>query len=120
MVKVIDHHRLDRTPSSSCRVTVEPVGSCATLVTERIVQKAPELLDQQVAQLLYGKYSYSQWHIFLPKRHHSQISFKKTNNSDNLSGEMLLVFRLLPARGRNSELGPGFTPEKQQRKKKAF
>ncbi|KAM9489332.1 exopolyphosphatase PRUNE1 [Clarias gariepinus] len=54
VVEVIDHHRLDRTESSSCPVTVEPVGSCATLVTERIVQKAPELLDQQVAQLLYG------------------------------------------------------------------
>ncbi|KAF5892087.1 unconventional myosin-Ie-like, partial [Clarias magur] len=54
VVEVIDHHRLDRTSSPSCLVTVEPVGSCATLVTERIVQKAPELLDQQVAQLLYG------------------------------------------------------------------
>ncbi|KAG9276239.1 exopolyphosphatase PRUNE1 [Astyanax mexicanus] len=54
VVEVIDHHRLERAPSPSCPVTVETVGSCATLVTERIVQKAPELLDQQVAQLLYG------------------------------------------------------------------
>ncbi|MEQ2206203.1 hypothetical protein XENOCAPTIV_025571 [Xenoophorus captivus] len=29
------------------------VGSCATLVTERIIQKAPQILDQQLAQLLY-------------------------------------------------------------------
>ncbi|XP_060725744.1 exopolyphosphatase PRUNE1 [Tachysurus vachellii] len=54
VVEVIDHHRLERTPSPFCPITAETVGSCATLVTERIVQKAPELLDQQVAQLLYG------------------------------------------------------------------
>ncbi|KAF4087899.1 hypothetical protein AMELA_G00076590 [Ameiurus melas] len=54
VVEVIDHRHLERTPSPFCPVTTETVGSCATLVTERIVQKAPELLDQQVAQLLYG------------------------------------------------------------------
>ncbi|KAG5856527.1 hypothetical protein ANANG_G00008880 [Anguilla anguilla] len=54
VVEVIDHHQLERMPSPSCLVTVETVGSCATLVTERIMQKAPEVLDQQVAQLLYG------------------------------------------------------------------
>ncbi|XP_041798990.1 exopolyphosphatase PRUNE1 isoform X2 [Chelmon rostratus] len=54
VVEVIDHHLLEREPSSSCPVTVEMVGSCATLVTERIIQKAPDILDQQVAQLLYA------------------------------------------------------------------
>ncbi|XP_062848152.1 exopolyphosphatase PRUNE1 [Trichomycterus rosablanca] len=54
VVEVIDHHRLERIPSSSCHVTVETVGSCATLVTERIVQKAPEILDEQMAKLIYG------------------------------------------------------------------
>ncbi|KAK9514456.1 hypothetical protein VZT92_027921 [Zoarces viviparus] len=54
VVEVIDHHLLERDSSSSCPVTVETVGSCATLVTERIIQKAPEILDQQVAQLLYA------------------------------------------------------------------
>lgn len=54
VVEVIDHHFLERAPSPSCLVTVETVGSCATLVTERMVLKAPEVLDQQVAQLLYG------------------------------------------------------------------
>ncbi|XP_041649198.1 exopolyphosphatase PRUNE1 [Cheilinus undulatus] len=54
VVEVIDHHLLEREPSSSCPVTVETVGSCATLVTERIIQKAPEILDQQLAQLLYA------------------------------------------------------------------
>ncbi|KAJ3598202.1 hypothetical protein NHX12_001713 [Muraenolepis orangiensis] len=54
VVEVIDHHLLEREPSSSCQVTVEMVGSCATLVTERIVQKAPEILDPQLALLLYG------------------------------------------------------------------
>lgn len=54
VVEVIDHHLQQRPSSPSCSVTVETVGSCATLVTERVVQKAPEVLDQQVAQLLYG------------------------------------------------------------------
>lgn len=54
VVEVIDHHVLEREPSPSCPVTVEMVGSCATLVTERIIQKAPEILDQQIAQMLYA------------------------------------------------------------------
>ncbi|KAM9851929.1 exopolyphosphatase PRUNE1 [Aulostomus maculatus] len=54
VVEVIDHHLLEREPSTSCPVTVETVGSCATLVTERIMQNAPEILDQQLAQLLYA------------------------------------------------------------------
>lgn len=55
VVEVIDHHLHQRSSSPSCSVTVETVGSCATLVTERIAQKAPDVLDQQVAQLLYGE-----------------------------------------------------------------
>ena len=55
MVEVIDHRLLERPPAASCLVTVEMVGSCATLVTERIIQKAPELLDLQLALLLYGE-----------------------------------------------------------------
>lgn len=55
VVEVIDHHLLEREPSPSCPVTVETVGSCATLVAERIIQKAPHILDQQLAQLLYGE-----------------------------------------------------------------
>ncbi|CAL8248870.1 unnamed protein product [Lota lota] len=54
VVEVIDHRPLEREPSASCLVTVEMVGSCATLVTERIVKKAPEILDPQLALLLYG------------------------------------------------------------------
>uniref|UniRef100_A0A3Q3MZ86 Prune exopolyphosphatase n=1 Tax=Mastacembelus armatus TaxID=205130 RepID=A0A3Q3MZ86_9TELE len=54
VVEVIDHHFLEREPSPSCPVTVEMVGSCATLVTERIIQEAPQILDQQLAQLLYA------------------------------------------------------------------
>lgn len=54
VVEVIDHHLQEREPSPTCPVTVETVGSCATLVTERIVQKAPEILDLQLAHLLYA------------------------------------------------------------------
>lgn len=59
VLEVIDHHLLERKPSPSCPVTVETVGSCSTLVAERIIQKAPEVLDQQVAQLLYGNQKYN-------------------------------------------------------------
>ena len=55
VVEVIDHRLLEREPSASCLVTVEMVGSCTTLVTERILQKAPEVLDPQLALLLYGE-----------------------------------------------------------------
>lgn len=55
VVGVIDHHLQERPPTPSCPVTIETVGSCATLVTECILQKAPQILDRQLAQLLYGK-----------------------------------------------------------------
>uniref|UniRef100_A0A3B4WT58 Prune exopolyphosphatase 1 n=1 Tax=Seriola lalandi dorsalis TaxID=1841481 RepID=A0A3B4WT58_SERLL len=54
VVEVIDHHQLQRTTSFACPVTMEMVLSCATLVTERILSRAPEILDQQLALLLYG------------------------------------------------------------------
>ncbi|XP_057689348.1 exopolyphosphatase PRUNE1 isoform X2 [Corythoichthys intestinalis] len=54
VVEVIDHHALEREPAPSCPVTVETVGSCATLVTERLLQKAPDVVDAQLAQLLYA------------------------------------------------------------------
>lgn len=62
VVEVIDHHKLERVTScpvtmetdTSCPVTVEMVGSCATLVAERVLQRAPHILDTQVAALLYG------------------------------------------------------------------
>lgn len=52
VVEVIDHHKLER--STSCPITVEPVGSCATLVTEKVLRGAPQLLDSVVGTLLYG------------------------------------------------------------------
>ncbi|XP_074469842.1 exopolyphosphatase PRUNE1-like isoform X1 [Sebastes fasciatus] len=52
VVEVIDHHQ--RTASFSCPVAVETVGCCATLVTERILSRAPDILDRQLALLLYG------------------------------------------------------------------
>ncbi|XP_068107826.1 exopolyphosphatase PRUNE1 [Hyperolius riggenbachi] len=54
VTEVIDHHVLERTPSLNCRVTAEMVGSCATLITEKIIQEAPEILDFQLASLLRG------------------------------------------------------------------
>ncbi|KAL1478399.1 hypothetical protein MTO96_035044 [Rhipicephalus appendiculatus] len=50
--EIIDHHRLET--SHRCDKTVEMVGSCCTLVADKVLHSKPELLDPQVALLLYG------------------------------------------------------------------
>ncbi|XP_039566096.1 exopolyphosphatase PRUNE1 isoform X2 [Passer montanus] len=54
VVEVLDHRPLERARAPPCQVTVEPVGSCATLVTERILQGPPGVLDRTTAALLHG------------------------------------------------------------------
>ncbi|NXD87304.1 PRUN1 Exopolyphosphatase, partial [Halcyon senegalensis] len=54
VVEVLDHRPLERDRVPSCRVTAEPVGSCATLVTERIAQGPPGVLDRLTAAMLHG------------------------------------------------------------------
>ncbi|XP_014746794.1 PREDICTED: protein prune homolog [Sturnus vulgaris] len=54
VVEVLDHRPLERARGPPCQVTVEPVGSCATLVTERILQGPPGVLDRTTAALLHG------------------------------------------------------------------
>lgn len=55
VIEVIDHHQkeTDYDPSR-CQVTIDMVGSCCTLIAEILLNKQPELLDQQIALLLYG------------------------------------------------------------------
>ncbi|XP_067878924.1 exopolyphosphatase PRUNE1 isoform X2 [Heterodontus francisci] len=52
VMEVIDHRPVERPFAPGCVVTAEPVGSCTTLVTERIVQRAPDILDRQLAYIL--------------------------------------------------------------------
>ncbi|NXN94854.1 PRUN1 Exopolyphosphatase, partial [Rhinopomastus cyanomelas] len=54
VVEVIDHRPLERDQAPGCPVTAAPVGSCATLVTERITQGPPGVLDGLTAALLHG------------------------------------------------------------------
>ncbi|XP_023377603.1 exopolyphosphatase PRUNE1 isoform X4 [Pteropus vampyrus] len=54
VAEVIDHRPIEQKCCPPCHVSVELVGSCATLVTERILQGAPEILDRQTAALLHG------------------------------------------------------------------
>ncbi|XP_030320976.1 exopolyphosphatase PRUNE1 isoform X1 [Calypte anna] len=54
VVEVLDHRPLDRDRAPRCPLTVAPVGSCATLVTERIAQGPPGVLDRVTAALLHG------------------------------------------------------------------
>ncbi|NXT25729.1 PRUN1 Exopolyphosphatase, partial [Syrrhaptes paradoxus] len=55
VVEVLDHRPLERDRAPGCQVTAEPVGSCATLVTERIAQGPPGVLDRVTAALLHGE-----------------------------------------------------------------
>ncbi|XP_024618588.1 exopolyphosphatase PRUNE1 isoform X2 [Neophocaena asiaeorientalis asiaeorientalis] len=54
VAEVLDHRPIDQKHCPRCHVSVELVGSCATLVAERILQGAPEILDRQTAALLHG------------------------------------------------------------------
>ncbi|NXI43257.1 PRUN1 Exopolyphosphatase, partial [Galbula dea] len=54
VVEILDHRPLERDRAPSCPVTAELVGSCATLVTERIAQGPPGVLDGVTAALLHG------------------------------------------------------------------
>ncbi|XP_055258132.1 exopolyphosphatase PRUNE1 isoform X2 [Moschus berezovskii] len=54
VAEVLDHRPIDQKHCPPCHVSVELVGSCATLVAERILQGAPEILDRQTAALLHG------------------------------------------------------------------
>ncbi|XP_016047383.1 exopolyphosphatase PRUNE1 isoform X2 [Erinaceus europaeus] len=54
VAEVLDHRPIEQRHCPPCPVSVELVGSCATLVTERILQGAPEILDRQTAALLHG------------------------------------------------------------------
>lgn len=92
VVEVIDHHLLERDSSPSCPVTVEKVGSCATLVTERIIETAPEILDQQVAQLLYAA-------VVLDCVNMAPSAGKVTPKDSRLAAALEARFPALPARG---------------------
>ncbi|XP_033927189.1 exopolyphosphatase PRUNE1 isoform X2 [Melopsittacus undulatus] len=52
VVEVLDHRPLER--PRGCPVTVALVGSCATLVTERMAQGPPGVLDRTTAALLHA------------------------------------------------------------------
>ena len=53
VIEVIDHHK-DEGVYSSGMTTIEPVGSCATLVSEKIFENSISLIDEKTAQLMAG------------------------------------------------------------------
>lgn len=61
VVEIIDHRPRDAAWSwpSSLKLTLEPVGSCATLVANEILTKNPEMLDVQIRALLRGSHACS-------------------------------------------------------------
>ncbi|XP_020292190.1 protein prune homolog [Pseudomyrmex gracilis] len=55
VVTIIDHRPLDPAWSwSNIPLTIETVGSCATLVARNVLQKHPDILDAQISSLLRG------------------------------------------------------------------
>lgn len=55
VIEIIDHHKEEhnnRFPRA--KVLIEPVGSCCTLVAEKLMKEKPDLLDENLAKLLYG------------------------------------------------------------------
>jgi len=53
VVEILDHHADEGLYQDAAR-TVVAVGSCATLVAERFLESAPQLLDAAVSKLLLG------------------------------------------------------------------
>jgi exopolyphosphatase len=52
--EIIDHHVDEKQFRNIAHRVIEPVGSCATLVAEHILDAAPELLDKHLAKFLFG------------------------------------------------------------------
>lgn len=55
VVEIIDHRPQD--PAwlwSQQKVTLKTVGSCCTLVANEVIRRCPQLVDRQIAALLYG------------------------------------------------------------------
>jgi len=50
--EVIDHHVMERAADTNARMLVEPVGSCSTLVAQKILSESPELEDKMCLSLL--------------------------------------------------------------------
>ncbi len=54
VVEIIDHHVDEKQFRNIGHRVIEPVGSCATLVAEHILDTSPELLDKHLVKLLFG------------------------------------------------------------------
>ena len=58
VVEIVDHRPQD--PNwlwPDTKITLELVGSCATLVAHNVLAKNRKILDSQICNLLRGKYS---------------------------------------------------------------
>jgi len=52
VIEVLDHHVLERPDNENTKIVVERVGSCATLVAEKIFQENPQFDNSDVLTLL--------------------------------------------------------------------
>lgn len=64
MKEVIDHRPIDPTMSwdkTKVDVKIEEVGSCSTLIADKIFETGKEDLIKELAYLIYGKYVKHLW-----------------------------------------------------------
>lgn len=56
--EIFDHRPIDlssKWDEERVKIRIEEVGSCTTLIADEILKKAPDMLDELLTQLLYGK-----------------------------------------------------------------
>ncbi|XP_023223877.1 uncharacterized protein LOC111625080 [Centruroides sculpturatus] len=51
VIRIIDHHVQENIVKDKYDVTIELVGSCATLVAEKVFEKLPDILDTQILMI---------------------------------------------------------------------
>jgi inorganic pyrophosphatase/exopolyphosphatase len=82
VVEIIDHHPQD--PAwlwSQQKVTLTTVGSCCTLVANEVIRRCPQLINHQIAALLYGP-------IILDTACFSQAADRTTDLDLRMAAEM--------------------------------
>jgi len=53
VIEVLDHHEKERKDNEGTKLTIEKVGSCSTLVAEKIFRESPDFSEESVLNLIY-------------------------------------------------------------------
>jgi len=83
VVGIIDHHKDEKLYDYADIRVIEPVGSAATLVAEKIMADIPELLDVETSKLLLG--------TILVDTVNLDPAAERVTDKDNYAAERLLI-----------------------------